>query len=58
MLTIAKALDQEEGIIVGHDNIKCYITEYYKKLFGPREENEISMNDELTNDITQVRAGE
>ena len=25
-------LEQEEGIIVGHDNLKNYITSYYKKI--------------------------
>jgi len=27
-------LEQDEGTIVGHDNLKTYITEYYKNLFG------------------------
>jgi hypothetical protein len=28
-------LEQDEGNIIGEDNLKTYITEYYKKLFGP-----------------------
>jgi mannosylglycoprotein endo-beta-mannosidase len=27
-------LEQEEGIVVGDANLKDYITEYYKRLFG------------------------
>ncbi|XP_073359743.1 uncharacterized protein [Aegilops tauschii subsp. strangulata] len=29
-------LEQDEGTILGQDNLKLYITEYYKQLFGPR----------------------
>jgi hypothetical protein len=28
-------LEQEEGTIVGDENLKDYITAYYKLLFGP-----------------------
>jgi hypothetical protein len=31
-------LEQEEGTIVGDDNLKVYITEYYKNLFGLPED--------------------
>ena len=31
-------LEQDEGTIVGHENLKLYISEYYKKLFGAPEE--------------------
>ena len=31
-------LEQDEGTIVGHENLKFYISEYYKKLFGAPEE--------------------
>jgi hypothetical protein len=27
-------LEQEEGTIIGQDNLKTYISEYYKNLFG------------------------
>uniref|UniRef100_A0A452Z2Z0 Uncharacterized protein n=1 Tax=Aegilops tauschii subsp. strangulata TaxID=200361 RepID=A0A452Z2Z0_AEGTS len=27
-------LEQDEGTIVGHENLKLYISDYYKKLFG------------------------
>lgn len=38
-------LEQDEGTIVGHENLKLYISEYYKKLFGVREDNFVSMNE-------------
>lgn len=30
-------LEQDEGTIVGDNNLKTYITQYYKGLFGPHE---------------------
>ena len=27
-------LEQEEGTIIGQENLKTYITEYHKRLFG------------------------
>ena len=30
-------LEQEEGVISGDSNLKKYITNYYKNLFGPPE---------------------
>jgi hypothetical protein len=27
-------LEQDEGTILGEENLKVYITEYYKRLFG------------------------
>jgi hypothetical protein len=32
-------LEQDEGTIVGESNIRLFITEYYKRLFGPPEQN-------------------
>ena len=40
-------LEQDEGTIVGHENLKIYISKYYKQLFGPPEDNFVSL-DELT----------
>lgn len=31
-------LEQDEGVIIGNDNLKNYITDYYKGLFGAPEE--------------------
>ena len=47
-------LEQDEGTIVGHDNLKTYITEYYKNLFGEPEQNDFSLNEDTTEDIPQV----
>ena len=34
-------LEQEEGVIEGDDNLKKYITNYYKKLFDKAKRNNI-----------------
>ena len=47
-------LEQEEGTIVGDVNLKNYITEYYKGLFGPHTPNSFSMDETLRHDIPQV----
>jgi hypothetical protein len=47
-------LEQEEGTIVGEDNLKVYITEYYKKLFGDPITNSFSLMEERTEDIPQL----
>jgi hypothetical protein len=48
------SLDQEEGVIEGDENLKKYITNYYKGLFGPSEINGFSMAELMTEDIPQV----
>ena len=47
-------LEQEEGTIVGDDNLKNYITNYYKELFEPHTQNSFSMDKTLRYDIPQV----
>jgi hypothetical protein len=47
-------LEQEEGTIVGDDNLKNYISEYYKKLFGAPEQNTFSMMEECVADVPQL----
>jgi hypothetical protein len=47
-------LEQEEGTIVGDDNLIVYITEYYKKLFGPPEDNYFEMIETRNDDIPQL----
>jgi hypothetical protein len=47
-------LEQQEGIIVGEDNLKVYITEFYKKLFGAPSPTNISLVAEEYQDITQI----
>jgi hypothetical protein len=46
----------EEGgqIIKGGENLKTYITNYYKGLFGPLDHEDISLNENRRNDLTQV----
>jgi hypothetical protein len=41
-------LEQEEGTIVGDDNLKTYITEYNKKLFGDPAPSIVTMMDDRT----------
>jgi hypothetical protein len=36
-------LEQDKGTIVGEDNLKVYITEFYKKLFGTPNPNSVSL---------------
>jgi hypothetical protein len=36
------ALEQDEETIVGEENLKIYIAEYYKKLFGKPPQNNFS----------------
>ena len=47
-------LEQDEGIIVGDVNLKNYITEFYKGLFGPHTSNSFSLDETLRHDIPQV----
>lgn len=47
-------LHQDEGIIEGHDQLKDYITKYYKSLFGAPEDGAFSLDESRTEDIPQV----
>ena len=49
-------LEQDEGTIVGQENLKLYITEYYKQLFGPPEENCVSLDESRIEDVPQLIA--
>jgi hypothetical protein len=51
-------LEQEEGIIVADANLKDYITNYYKRQFGPHLQNSFSLDETLRHDIPQVSAEE
>jgi hypothetical protein len=51
-------LEQEEGTIVGDENLKTYITEYYKKLFGEPQHSSVVMEEDRIDDIPQVSAAE
>jgi hypothetical protein len=52
------SLVQEEGTIEGHEQLKSYITNYYKGLFGEPEECDLSMDENRIDDIPQVSAEE
>jgi hypothetical protein len=44
-------LEQDEGTIVGQQNLKVFITEYYK-LFGAPATSFFKMREEVTHDIS------
>jgi hypothetical protein len=44
-------LEQEDGIIVGDNNLKKYITTYYKTLFGQPVESNVSLDENHIDDI-------
>jgi hypothetical protein len=50
--------NSEEGnqVIKGDENLKTYITNYYKRLFGSSNQEGISLNENIIHDITQVSA--
>ncbi|XP_073359665.1 uncharacterized protein [Aegilops tauschii subsp. strangulata] len=49
-------LEQDEGTILGQDNVKTYITEYYRQLFGPPEDSCVSLDESRTEDVPQLSA--
>jgi hypothetical protein len=48
------SLVQDEGLIEGHEQLKSYITNYYKGLFGPSEESSFTLDETQTENIPQV----
>jgi hypothetical protein len=51
-------LEQEEGVVEGEEQLKDYITKYYKHLFGASQENGLTLNESLVEDISQVTSSE
>ena len=51
-------LEQDEGTILGQENLKAYITNYYKQLFGPPEDNFISLDESRVEDVPQLAVDE
>jgi hypothetical protein len=47
-------LEQDEGTIIGQENLKTYISEYYKSLFGPPEDSNVSLVEDFNSDIPQL----
>jgi hypothetical protein len=48
----------DEGTIIGQENLKNYITEYYKSLFGPPAVSKCVMIESMTHDIKQISGEE
>ena len=42
---LIRSLQEEEGMIEGHEQLKSYITSYYKNLFGTPQECNFSMDE-------------
>nr|XP_045087410.1 uncharacterized protein LOC123494946 [Aegilops tauschii subsp. strangulata] len=51
-------LEQDEGTILGQENLKLYITEYYKQLFGPPEDSCVSLDESRIEDVPQLATDE
>ena len=51
---LIRTLVQDEGTIEGHEQLKSFITSYYKGLFGAPEEGIFSLDETRTEDIPQV----
>ena len=52
------SLHQDEGTIEGQTELKQYITDYYKTLFGPPEDSHMTLDEDRIGDIPQVSAEE
>jgi hypothetical protein len=48
------SLVQDEDTIEGHEQLKSYITNNYKNLFGEPEEGNFSMDESRTDNIPQI----
>ena len=48
------SLNQDEGAIEGLDELKAFITKYYKTLFGAPDEGNFTLDESQTEDIPQV----
>jgi hypothetical protein len=51
-------LEQDEGTLVGRANLKLFITEYYRKLFGAPDPNSTAMIENQVDGIPQLSAEE
>jgi hypothetical protein len=49
-----QSLVQDEDLIEGHEQLKSYITIFYKCLLGFSEESSFSLDETQTDDIPQV----
>ena len=51
-------LEQDEGTIVGETNLKMFISEYYKKLFGASTPNNFTLDESYIDDLPQISVEE
>ena len=51
-------LEQDEGTIVGQNNLKIFLTEYYKRLFGKPAPNNFSLDESRVDDLPQISSAE
>jgi hypothetical protein len=47
-------LEDDNGVVINSDRLKCHITNYYKNLFGIPEQTEITLMEDQIHDIPQV----
>jgi hypothetical protein len=52
------SLENGNSKVEGHDNLKRFITEFYKGLFGKLEENSFTLDESFNQDIPQVSSQE
>ena len=52
------SLDNEGVKVEGQNNLKSYITQFYKHLFGPSVDSNFSFDEDVTEDIPQVTQAE
>lgn len=51
-------LEQDEGTIIGEQNLRAYISEFYKKLFGAPAKNNFTLVETNTHDLSQLSTEE
>jgi hypothetical protein len=51
-------LEQDEGTIIGDENLKVFISEYYKGLFGAPAQNHFTLLEGRIEDIPQLSSDE
>jgi hypothetical protein len=49
------SLTQDEGMVEGYGQLKTYITNYYKNLFGDLDEGNFSMDESRIDDIPRTK---
>ena len=47
-------LENDQGIVIGDAQLKSYITQFYKDLFGPPDASDITLEEDRIQDIPQV----